>query len=436
MKKKNGFTLIELLAVIIILGVLMIIAVPAVTKYIIESKDSSYIYTAKSLIEGARKKVITKELGRLDKKTTYYIPSSCIKTDNSARSPYGDFTAAYIGIIYGESDYKYFWISTDEAGHGVKKMTPLEELDEDDIEIGVSSEDIENIVENKGIGKRKNIKVLNCDNDNNQWELIELTNTRNNYLEDGKDSTIVCYPATTLHTVECTGANSGCTAAGYTGENNIITYGTIPIGTPNPGDAYDCKVNVDGDYTERFYYLGSEGNQSTLIYYKSMNNGTAYAYDTVKENWHGPRNAYLYLPDISDWNNPGLIAPGTRQIVTQNGSLSTSGGTIENFAYTGKAARLLTTQEIVNACSGMSSVGSYKKGELDPCNYLLENVTVYESGTGSVYGYWTETPQTNSKTYIWRVAGTDRNVHLSHANSGSDRAVRPVITILTSNISS
>ena len=32
--KKSGFTLIELLAVIVILGILMIIAVPSVIKYI------------------------------------------------------------------------------------------------------------------------------------------------------------------------------------------------------------------------------------------------------------------------------------------------------------------------------------------------------------------------------------------------------------------
>jgi len=42
MKKKNGFTLIELLAVVIILGVLMIIAVSAVTKYINDSRKSTY----------------------------------------------------------------------------------------------------------------------------------------------------------------------------------------------------------------------------------------------------------------------------------------------------------------------------------------------------------------------------------------------------------
>ena len=45
MKDKNGFTLIELLAVIIILGILMIIAIPSVTRYISDSRKASYIKT-------------------------------------------------------------------------------------------------------------------------------------------------------------------------------------------------------------------------------------------------------------------------------------------------------------------------------------------------------------------------------------------------------
>ena len=44
---KKGFTLIELLAVIIILGILMIIAIPSVTKYISDSRKSAYVDTAK-----------------------------------------------------------------------------------------------------------------------------------------------------------------------------------------------------------------------------------------------------------------------------------------------------------------------------------------------------------------------------------------------------
>ena len=57
MKNKKGFTLIELLAVIIILGILMIIAIPSVTKYISDSRKSSYVDTAKEIIAGARNAV-------------------------------------------------------------------------------------------------------------------------------------------------------------------------------------------------------------------------------------------------------------------------------------------------------------------------------------------------------------------------------------------
>ncbi len=53
MKKKNGFTLIELLAVIIILGVLMLVAIPSVTAYINNTRKESYITTVKNIIKGA-----------------------------------------------------------------------------------------------------------------------------------------------------------------------------------------------------------------------------------------------------------------------------------------------------------------------------------------------------------------------------------------------
>ena len=54
MRSRRGFTLIELLAVIVILGVIMVIAVPAVTKYIEKSRKDGFTKTASGVVDAAR----------------------------------------------------------------------------------------------------------------------------------------------------------------------------------------------------------------------------------------------------------------------------------------------------------------------------------------------------------------------------------------------
>ena len=430
MKKKNGFTLIELLAVIIILGILMIIAIPSVTKYISDSRKSAYIDTAKGIISGARNLVNTGKLRMYDTSATYYIPISCIKTENGAKTPYGEFEndGAYVGVTFDGEGYNYYWISNDTSGQGIKEITLSSELDEDDIESGINEGEVQGIIQTTGIDGRNNIKIFNSD-----------CTVASNGGGSGSGATNptgkICRPATVLHTKTCERASRGC--GDVVGNGNTITYGTLVSGSPKAGDAFDCDVNNDGVYnsqTERFYYVKSDGNNSILIYYTNMNGQTTYEYDLSNENWHGPRTVYQYLPNTSSWSHSQLIAPGTRNIVTEDGSVSTDGGTIDSFTYTNKAARLLTVQEINSACG--ITIGFYTTGELNECKWLLENIGLFENNdnTGNV-GYWLENPRTISLYGAWFVNGQTRASYSTYAEYGTYYGARPVITVLTSNIS-
>lgn len=57
---KKGFTLIELLAVIVILAILVMVAIPAVTKYLNTARQGTFTDNAQSAISAVRNDVIAK----------------------------------------------------------------------------------------------------------------------------------------------------------------------------------------------------------------------------------------------------------------------------------------------------------------------------------------------------------------------------------------
>ena len=138
----------------------MIIAIPSVTTYISNSRKSSYIDTARAIIDGARNKVNEGNLNIFDPSVTYYLPSSCIKTENGTKTPYGELTEAYIGVTYDGNGYDYYWTSTDTAQMGIKNLTSYDKLKEELIESGVKDTDIKTDI---GIDGRENVIVYNDD---------------------------------------------------------------------------------------------------------------------------------------------------------------------------------------------------------------------------------------------------------------------------------
>ena len=183
MKNKKGFTLIELLAVIIILGILMIIAIPAVTEYISSSRKSAYITTATRYIDGVRNIVNAAKIPIYDKEATYYIPGSCVSMEKGGKSPYGDWREYYVVVTYDGTGYDYYWTSRDETNTGIY-LTYQDLLDVDRIENNVTS-----ISTNIGVGDREKILVLkdSC-SINDAEELVATSSIPEKGTSDGSET--------------------------------------------------------------------------------------------------------------------------------------------------------------------------------------------------------------------------------------------------------
>ena len=372
MNKNKGFTLIELLAVIVLLAILMVVAVPKILNVIENSRKSA----AESSIK---------------------LVKDAIKTQVTSGSIMGtNFTSDESGC---------YTFNFDDQTSGNAKELQLKNK--------------ENIT---GAIKYCNGKFSD---DTLVFNGVEIK-------EENKK--VICKRAKekTLHT------------------DGTHTFGNMSVTQKklNSGDAFDCDVNGDGTYdpnTERFYYVSDYYNTSTkefeddaavLIYYNNVSKGkpsnnTAYRYDAIKENWHGPRTAIEGLPSTSEWRNVSL-KNSVRAILNENGENTAWGETLpDNFSYAGKSTRLLTVQEINKACG--ITAGNWIRGELNNCNYLMENTNY--SNSDFLYGYWIENPYSVYSHYAcnaWYVIGSDRSV--SQDNVLDAKGVRPVIEVLKSNI--
>ena len=376
MNKNKGFTLIELLAVIVILAILMVIAVPKILN-VIENSRKSAAESSIKLVKDAIKTQVTSE--------------------------------SMMGTNFTSNDDGCYTFNFDDQTSG-------------------------------------NVKELKLKNKEKISGTIKYCNgnfTNNTLSFDGQDmGSIVCKGAKkeTLHTEKCEQTDSTyyCSGAGFAGKT--ITYGTVPGKELKSGDAFDCDVNGDGTYdenTERFYYVTDlDDSTAVLIYYNNVSKGqpsknATYAYDTSKENWHGPRTAIEELPSTSEWRNVSL-KNSVRAILNENGGNTTKGETLpSNFSYAGYSARLLTVQEINKACG--IKAGHWITGELDTCNYLMEN-TKYSNADNTAWAWWLENPHSGSSSAACYVIGYDRDVSIHTVSNAGGYGVRPAIEVLKSNM--
>lgn len=407
MKKKNnsGFTLIELLAVIIIVGILMIIAIPSVTTYINNSRKSAYIDTAKEIVAGARNKVNEGKLEMFDTEVIYYIPSSYIETENASKSPFGEFLEAYVGVTYDGQKYNYYWISVDETGQGVKEVTPYNELVEDKIESNLVVLDIRNSMENTEIDGRKTIKELKKKESGLwEWDTLSTDSAESNIPDPVSFSTDSW--ETIIKAVKSN--NTSVYSIGDTKEIEMGDFGTHVVRISNKSTPSECSIS---NFSQTACGFVLEFADSITKYYmsKSSNLGGWPASD-MRE--YVSTTIFDSLPEILKQN---IIST---KVVSGYGSSDSSNFTSNDKLY------LLSSSELCSSNNEYDTASEYTRkldiySSIDSCS----NISPIKNP-----GYWwLRSISKNSSTFMHVKYGT--NVSLTGNGSSVETGVSPAFRL-------
>jgi len=113
MKNRKAFTLIELMAVIVILGVIMMIAIPNTLTMIDKNKKTTYIENAKSFVSLVQSKVRTdKSLEEPENSNSALIITlDYLNTSDVEFSPYGeeyDKEHSFVAILVEGNKLQYY----------------------------------------------------------------------------------------------------------------------------------------------------------------------------------------------------------------------------------------------------------------------------------------------------------------------------------------
>ena len=423
MKNKKGFTLIELLAVIVIIGILMLIAIPAMSRYIENARKDSLITIAKEYVNAVRNSWSADDLlcgssdqvsSSMDEGNYYVLIDTTTESteellDQGGKSPWGNrdlkgYVRVNITTNAKEQRVTKYYIAIADGTHGIydNVSSPIEA---DDLARGDVIMNLDNDENNE---KKKSImttpfeigKVTTCSVEHGNWDgsgssggSVETVS----FAEDSWDTIVSAVQAGSTENYH----------VGDTKEVDMGTFGTHTIRVANTSTPAECST-AGFSQTACGFVL----EFANIITSRNMNstNTNAGGWPATSMRTYVNNDIYNALP--SELKN-GII---DTYVVSGHGKNDPA-----NFTSTDKLY-LLSTKEVWGK-EGTSNVinddttDAYTR-QLD--YYKAQGVTTSNySGAKKQYGFWwlrAAASNTSNRFYSVNMYGDWNNYNASSSN--------------------
>ena len=298
MKNKCGFTLVELLAVIVIISILVMLAIPNVSKYVETSRKRAFLEDARTIVQSTKdnylsgKYEMASTVVETPDKITYSMQGVQDTLDKKLgtgpfNSKYKDAGAVIRKVTgnYGAVRYEYYVCLIDEAGNGFD-YKKIDTLNTDDIGIETGLTGCGDLPKNK---YTVSVDVQNgkvAESDLSTKQVVEHESTSFN-LVPNKTNT---YPS-----VKCTNNQEG------TLSGNVLTVSNVTNNTICHV-AYNETITVlynDGTLiinekpTNRTANISTHGNGHKPIEYPALSSSNQYIFTSSSRPWYQNKDSII-----------------------------------------------------------------------------------------------------------------------------------------------